>query len=553
MADFNCIDVSAWQGSIDFNKVKADGIQYVILRAVTKNQKTDKCFETNYKNAKAAGLKIGAYVYSYATNADIAKKEAVAMVNVLKGKALDLPVWYDMEDEATMGRLTNSARTELVNVFAKHVHAAGFKAGIYCNENWYKNKLDTVALGDYPYWVAKYGKNDGVPHTKPAVDKSHLVAWQFSSTGKISGINGNVDVSIYYDGVEAKPIMQSASLSGGHNIKVYSPSTVIAVAEAELGYLEKKNGDIKYLYNKTANAGDANYTKYGYEMHKLYPSVMDYPAAWCDCFVDWCFQKAYGVSTAKSLLGGDFNDYTVASADMYKKKGGWYKTPQVGDQIFFKNSTRICHTGLVVAVDVKKRIVYTIEGNTSSERGVVANGGCVRKKSYSFDYSAIAGYGRPKYTAPAINITSVNNSTSAKPASKPITDSNIQKIQRHLNMMYTTHIAVDGIAGKETMKAIIKGLQVELNHFVSPMLAVDGIAGTKTKAAFKWNAAMLRRGSKGNLVYLMQALLYIRGYDPDGVDGELGAKTEAAVKAFQKAHRLEVDGICGYNTWNKLI
>lgn len=168
---------------------------------------------------------------------------------------------------------------------------------------------------------------------------------------------------------------------------------VIEIALAEVGYLEKKNNS--QLDSKTANAGSANYTKYGRDMNKLYPAVMDFPAAWCDAFVDWCFYRAYGVANAKGLLGGNFNDYTVASAQLYKNKGAWHTSPKVGDQIFFKNSQRIYHTGLVYKVDAKK--VYTIEGNTSGASGVIANGGGVCKKSYALNYSKIAGYGRPKY------------------------------------------------------------------------------------------------------------------------------------------------------------
>ena len=183
---------------------------------------------------------------------------------------------------------------------------------------------------------------------------------------------------------------------------------VLAIAEAEVGYLEKKSNS--QLYDKTANAGSANYTKYGKEMHDLYPSVMDFPAAWCDCFVDWCFYKAYGMTNAKALLSGDFNDYTVASAQLYKNKGAYYKTnPKIGDQIFFKNDVRICHTGLVYKVDTSK--VYTIEGNTSGANGVIANGGGVCKKSYPINYSKIDGYGRPKYDIKSsiINTSSVSS------------------------------------------------------------------------------------------------------------------------------------------------
>lgn len=168
---------------------------------------------------------------------------------------------------------------------------------------------------------------------------------------------------------------------------------VISVAKKEIGYLEKASGS--QLYDKTSNAGSANYTKYGYEMHKLYPATMDYPAAWCDCFVDWCFVQAFGANVAAKMLH-KFDDYTVNSAGYYKNNGEWHTTPKIGDQIFFKNNNGgICHTGIVYYVD--NSYVYTIEGNTSSASGVVANGGCVRDKKYSRNYKLIAGYGRPNY------------------------------------------------------------------------------------------------------------------------------------------------------------
>ena len=178
---------------------------------------------------------------------------------------------------------------------------------------------------------------------------------------------------------------------------------VLAVAIGEVGYLEKskvaykKNPDI--IYEKTAGAGQDNYTKYGYEMHKIYPTVMDFPAPWCDAFVDWCFQKAYGISTAKSLIGGNFDDYTVSSCNMYRKHNSLGNIPKVGAQVFFtKNGlyTGCYHTGIVYAVD--SAYFYTIEGNTSGASGVVANGGGVAKKKYSIrKYSEKVLFGYPKY------------------------------------------------------------------------------------------------------------------------------------------------------------
>ena len=131
---------------------------------------------------------------------------------------------------------------------------------------------------------------------------------------------------------------------------------LIQVAEQEVGYLEKKSN--KDLDHKTANAGSNNFTKYARD---LYPALQG--QAWCDMFVDWCFVQAFGKVKAQQLIGGGFSAYTPTSAQYYKNKGQYHKSnPQPGDQIFFKNSVRICHTGIVYKVVGSK--VYTIEGNT---------------------------------------------------------------------------------------------------------------------------------------------------------------------------------------------
>ena len=161
---------------------------------------------------------------------------------------------------------------------------------------------------------------------------------------------------------------------------------IIRVALAEEGYLEKRTNDM--LESKTANAGSNNYTKFGRDM-----GCNGQP--WCDAFVDWCFKKAYGAAEAKALLGG-WSNYTPTSAQYFKNMHQWFTTPQRGDVIFFKNSQRICHTGIVL--EVKNGRVYTIEGNTSGGSTLEANGGCVAKKNYPLGYNRIAGYGRPKYS-----------------------------------------------------------------------------------------------------------------------------------------------------------
>ena len=203
-------------------------------------------------------------------------------------------------------------------------------------------------------------------------------------------------------------------------------SKVIKIAKAEEGYLEKSAAaykkDPKVLDKKTDGAGKDNYTKYGRDMHKIYPAVMDFPAYWCDAFVDWCFYKAYGVATAKSLLRGNFDDYTVASASMYKKHGALGTTPKYGSQVFFTRNGKVSgchHTGLVTKVD--STYFYTMEGNTSGASTVVSNGGGVKKKKYKIaDYKGKVIFGYPKYDKEPHTPSKATKAESAKSFDKKL-------------------------------------------------------------------------------------------------------------------------------------
>lgn len=242
----------------------------------------------------------------------------------------------------------------------------------------------------------------------------------------------------------------------------YDVNKVIEVAMGEVGYLEKKSNS--QLNSKTANAGSANWTKYG-----AYFSTN--PAAWCDMFVDWCFVQAYGRANAKALLGGKFSGYTPTSAQYYKNMGRWHtKNPQVGDQIFFKNSVRICHTGIVYKVT--STTVYTIEGNTSAGNDVViANGGAVAKKSYALNNSRIAGYGRPNYGNTAVIRTTLE---------KGDTGAEVKELQQNLiKLGFSCGAAgADGDFGQGTLSAV-KNFQKQYG------LTVDGIVGSVTQAKIK--------------------------------------------------------------------
>lgn len=175
---------------------------------------------------------------------------------------------------------------------------------------------------------------------------------------------------------------------------------VISIAENEVGYLEKKTN--QNLDNKTENAGSGNYTKYARDLDRL--GIYNTPKngySWCDIFFDWLLVTAFGVENAMAMSGQRMKGLGAGcgySANYYKNIGRFYRNnPQRGDQIFFTDGgSGMAHTGLVLGVENGR--VYTIEGNTSSSSGVVANGGCVAKKSYSLSYNRIGGYGRPDYS-----------------------------------------------------------------------------------------------------------------------------------------------------------
>ncbi|MBQ8572618.1 MAG: glycoside hydrolase [Ruminococcus sp.] len=190
MAEIKCIDVSEWQGSIDFEKVKASGIEYAILRAGFGREasQVDAEFESNYKKAKASGVKLGAYWYSYAVDVADAKKEAKACISVLKGKSFELPIFYDMEDNSQT-KLGKATLTNMAKAFMTELLKAGYRVGIYANANWFENYLDYKSLyGTYYVWLAQYNSE--------AEFKCDV--WQYTSSGKVQGVSGNVDMNIIY-------------------------------------------------------------------------------------------------------------------------------------------------------------------------------------------------------------------------------------------------------------------------------------------------------------------------------------------------------------------
>lgn len=256
---------------------------------------------------------------------------------------------------------------------------------------------------------------------------------------------------------------------------------VIKVEEAEIGYLEKKSAND--LDDKTASAGYNNFTKFGRDMNKWVGSPFADGYAWCMTFQEWAFVTAYGLDVAKKMLG-IWTAHCPTSVQYFKDIKRWYKIPKVGDLVFFYNKKmEYGHVGLVYKYDGNN--IYTIEGNTSPQSGVVANGGGVYRKKYAIGYYRIAGYGRPDYSLATDTIPETPKPTPAKPKK-------------------------------------------------------SGYDGTFPKVP-----PILKKGSKGAQVKNLQKFLNWYGDYGLVVDGDFGKLTEKAVKSFQKKVKIDADGEFG--------
>lgn len=187
------IDVSVYQGNINWTAVKNSGIEFAIIRSGygKDSGQQDKYFSQNITNAKSAGIYVGVYHYSYASSVEDAKQEANYCLSIVRstGINLDLPIYYDIEDSSLINNQTTNSRTQMCNSFCSQIENSGYWAGVYSNLNWFKNYLNTNELRRrYTIWLAQYNSTNDM----------ECDIWQYSNTGSINGINGNVDMNIMY-------------------------------------------------------------------------------------------------------------------------------------------------------------------------------------------------------------------------------------------------------------------------------------------------------------------------------------------------------------------
>lgn len=194
------IDVSSYQGTINWWAVKQNGIDFAILKIIRKDLNPDKEFEENWKNCEAYGMKVqGVYNYSYATTVSKAQFAAERVLIILGNRKP--MVWMDVED-AVMKNLGKNL-IPIINAYGKVITDAGLPFGVYTGESFYKTYIKPYGGVSYPMWIARYGKNNGKCDVKYQPQVPNMVGWQYTSKGRVGGIVGNVDMNVWYKELEA--------------------------------------------------------------------------------------------------------------------------------------------------------------------------------------------------------------------------------------------------------------------------------------------------------------------------------------------------------------
>lgn len=283
------IDVSAWQGIIDWEAVKNSGVEFAILRAGTGRNNLDKTFKRNAEECNRLGIPWGAYWFSYALNEAMAKDEATYMVNIVKPYGPTLPLYYDLEYDTRAYAAKNGVNIDKAKasafavVFLETVRDYGYTPGLYFNLDYYRNYFTPDVVEAYEVWYAQYS------NTCAKADIADI--WQHSSIGRVPGINGNVDMNKMYKDYlltapikkePLKPIVTVSTLFGNVDLSdVY-----------DYDYYIKNNPDVHKAFGDDKEAVFNHFKEFGMNEQRVahpdfnvkrYKQYTDLTMAFGDC------------------------------------------------------------------------------------------------------------------------------------------------------------------------------------------------------------------------------------------------------------------------------
>lgn len=400
------IDVSHWQGTIDWNKVKEAGIQFAIIKAGGSDDGfyTDSKWEANYKGAKAAGIPIGAYYFvgKDCVSAAAGKADAERFLKILKGKQLEYPVYMDNEAQPASAK---TGITEATIAFCETMENAGYFVGIYGSTySGFKERMDDGRLTPYAHWVAQYASK--------CTYSGNYGIWQYSSKGKVSGISGNVDLDYAY--VDYPSVITKDGFNGYRkqtgdtSAPVTSSQREQVLAQAR-AWLEKNEADGSHreiidVYNsKTPRAR-------GYKV--------TYTDAWCATFVSAVSIKCGLTKIIPTECGCGQMVVLFITLKEWVEDDNYVPSP--GDIIFYDwqdsgngdNDGWPDHVGIVEKVSDKT--ITVIEGNKSNAVG---------RRTLQVSGKYIRGYGVPKYST---------DSKDDKPAPEPAPKKTVDELAKEV-------------------------------------------------------------------------------------------------------------------------
>ena len=444
------MDVSSYQEAINWQKVSKTDIKFAILRCHQRFG-IDDCFVRNVKGCVAYKIPFGVYKLSYANNESEAISEAEAVIKVLQDaglKELELPVFYDLEWEGQWN-FNNGLIERITFAFLNAIEAAGYRPAIYCNVDWYSNKLTNKLKSKYPLWIASYPFNDNgtiVGRLRP----ERCDIWQYSKNGRVDGVPGNVDLDIMYTDLFNSKTEETVVID-----PLPTVDDVLTLANTWLGKNEADGSHrpIIDLYNSYFPLAR------GYKVQ--------YTDSWCDTFISALFI----FFDAVDLIGG-----TECGVEEHIKKfkaiGIWIEdgtiVPERGDIICYNwdsntqpNDGYADHIGIVESVG-NDGTFTVIEGNYSD---------AVKRRVINVGNGNIRGFARPKYMKaskpdkPTIVITPPVNKKSNEEIAREVLSGkwgngvdrknrleaagyNYVKVQNKVNDLIIEDTAKEVIAGK---------------------------------------------------------------------------------------------------------
>lgn len=384
------IDVSQWQGAVNWSKVKADGISFVFIRCSYTSLKsfnlhTDPKFKANVTAAAAAGLKVGVYHYSGATSATEAKKEAdyvLKVINPYKSK-ITLPVMFDYEPgtrvTANYKKTSKTTRTKYATTFCNAAKAAGYTSGVYCSTSWFPDYFNISSLSSYSNWDAHWA-------TKNTYTGAYDF-WQYSDAGKVNGVKGNVDCNFWYTNTK----ISGAPTASGSTTTVTTPKAEAASTALTTPYVTTssvnyrmapgtsgtKAGtlakgtviDLVYGYHKTVSGEKwykFNYNGHAYYIHEDYVDrevLQNHTAA-----KDLSYHASASASTtAKGTFSNGSKVQVVQGGSQTADGAQWHKV-KVGSSYYYAAAEHLTPAETFVASAAKKNVNVRTKAGTDQKK-----------------------------------------------------------------------------------------------------------------------------------------------------------------------------------------